>query len=948
MHERLADAVLEGRGAPALLAILGDHVGCSLALVDASGRVVGERHGNRLDACEDVLELPVGADGEIATLRAGKPARRAVRVRPARAPPRADRARVRALAPPRGLGGGAPARRRPARGPRARPPRRARDRAPDLGVRARPARPLRRAARGRAQARHGRRTSAPPPPGCSTRAARATCLPRAATGQPSSSRPAIEEDALAIARELVDASPGTRVGVGRPSSGTGLGRSLLEARAALDAVAGPVASYHDLGSLELLLSLPGATLEAFVARVLGPAVDELLAARVAHGAARQRLPLERGLRPPRRPSPHAPLPDGAAAQADRPPPGRSGAADGALAGCEGETGACGARSRACDDLRQRRRCVVYRTDTAPDLCHDTGVPKTVVIADDHPSFRASARAILEAEGFEVIGEAEDGASAIAAARDLAPDVLLLDVQLPDLDGFAVCRECGRNGGPPAVVLVSSRDACDYGGLIEQSGARGFIAKAELQRRRAGRSAGLSARVFSLAAAAAVAARARDDRGPARARERPRGQQGGDDRVSPSRRASPSSRAASSRCGAGRTTAPATCSRPSATSGSSARSPSRTTTGCSRSALALNSLVFGAFIHLLLAFPGGRLTSRRDLWLVVSTYALVLTGSVATLLLEEVPDPTSCPGCRSTIAVGSSDGLESVLTVDRDGARASRSWPRSSSSSSAATCARGGRCGARSARSSAPARSRCWCSRSRWSSTPTREGAAQPLEYVFLAAFAMVPLAFLARRPAQPAGPVRRRRPPARARPGNADPRRARRRARRPDARDRVLAAGAGVLRHRGRKAAARRAGGTGRDARRARGPADRRAAARPAARRRAGARRRGRRAAGLWLDNERLQAKLRAQVEFLEAIVNASPSLLCSLDREGRIANLNDAAWQASGYVEENDVKGQTVLGRLRRRGGASRVAPPVRGGGARARGGRASSTRSSTRSASD
>ena len=111
------------------------------------------------------------------------------------------------------------------------------------------------------------------------------------------------------------------------------------------------------------------------------------------------------------------------------------------------------------------------------------MPKTVVIADDHPSFRASARAILEAEGFVVIDEAEDGAGAIAAVRELLPDVLLLDVQLPDIDGFAVCRQCvvdgGLNGGPPAVVLVSSRDECDYGALIEQSGARGFIAKAEL-------------------------------------------------------------------------------------------------------------------------------------------------------------------------------------------------------------------------------------------------------------------------------------------------------------------------------------------------------------------------------------------------------------------------------------------------------------------------------------
>jgi DNA-binding NarL/FixJ family response regulator len=113
------------------------------------------------------------------------------------------------------------------------------------------------------------------------------------------------------------------------------------------------------------------------------------------------------------------------------------------------------------------------------LCDDMGVPKTVVIADDHPSFRASARAILQSEGFEVIGEAADGASAIEAVKTLTPDVLLLDVQLPDLDGFAVCGRVHLNGGRPDVVLVSSRDASDYGKLIEQSGARGFIPKAEL-------------------------------------------------------------------------------------------------------------------------------------------------------------------------------------------------------------------------------------------------------------------------------------------------------------------------------------------------------------------------------------------------------------------------------------------------------------------------------------
>jgi len=102
---------------------------------------------------------------------------------------------------------------------------------------------------------------------------------------------------------------------------------------------------------------------------------------------------------------------------------------------------------------------------------------TVLIVDDHPSFRACARAILEADGFAVIGEAEDGQGALSAIDTLTPDVVLLDVQLPDMDGFAVLQRLGT--GAPPVVLISSRDACDYDGMIRGSGARGFISKAEL-------------------------------------------------------------------------------------------------------------------------------------------------------------------------------------------------------------------------------------------------------------------------------------------------------------------------------------------------------------------------------------------------------------------------------------------------------------------------------------
>jgi DNA-binding NarL/FixJ family response regulator len=107
------------------------------------------------------------------------------------------------------------------------------------------------------------------------------------------------------------------------------------------------------------------------------------------------------------------------------------------------------------------------------------VVKTFLVVDDHPSFRKTARVLLESEGFEVIGEAEDGASAIEAARSLQPDVVLLDIVLPDIDGFEVAAALGRNGNPAAIVLTSSHDPRDFGSLVEESGARGFISKADL-------------------------------------------------------------------------------------------------------------------------------------------------------------------------------------------------------------------------------------------------------------------------------------------------------------------------------------------------------------------------------------------------------------------------------------------------------------------------------------
>jgi DNA-binding NarL/FixJ family response regulator len=113
------------------------------------------------------------------------------------------------------------------------------------------------------------------------------------------------------------------------------------------------------------------------------------------------------------------------------------------------------------------------------VCEDRRVRPTVLIVDDHAEFRASAAELLEAEGFDVVGAAPDAARAVELALSLRPQIVLLDVQLPDEDGFAVAARLAEEALPPRVVLISGRDAAAYGRRLARAPVRGFIAKRDL-------------------------------------------------------------------------------------------------------------------------------------------------------------------------------------------------------------------------------------------------------------------------------------------------------------------------------------------------------------------------------------------------------------------------------------------------------------------------------------
>jgi DNA-binding NarL/FixJ family response regulator len=141
--------------------------------------------------------------------------------------------------------------------------------------------------------------------------------------------------------------------------------------------------------------------------------------------------------------------------------------------------ALGRAHRGRHDILLDSRSVLAPMSVGPGRMHDAPVLRTVLIVDDHADFRAAARALLEADGYAVIGEAGDGDAAERLTRDLGPSLILLDIGLPGSDGFAVAERLAAMDEPPTVVLISSRERSSYGRRIDAAPVRGFISKRQL-------------------------------------------------------------------------------------------------------------------------------------------------------------------------------------------------------------------------------------------------------------------------------------------------------------------------------------------------------------------------------------------------------------------------------------------------------------------------------------
>jgi DNA-binding NarL/FixJ family response regulator len=103
----------------------------------------------------------------------------------------------------------------------------------------------------------------------------------------------------------------------------------------------------------------------------------------------------------------------------------------------------------------------------------------VLLVDDHAAFRAIARVLIKAAGYRVVAEAADGAAALLAADKHSPDIVVLDIRLPDMSGLDVARRLTAGSAAPVVILISSGDSREYARVAREAGARGFIAKADL-------------------------------------------------------------------------------------------------------------------------------------------------------------------------------------------------------------------------------------------------------------------------------------------------------------------------------------------------------------------------------------------------------------------------------------------------------------------------------------